>query len=99
MFPIDLDLVAVNVNTVVKYDLESIEECDDGIVCCVEVRSKEQLAELMAEDYITIRSVFMDNEHKDSFKEFNSYTSSPTAFAMDDEDNDLNKVLEILLKS
>lgn len=99
MFPIDLDLVAVNVNTVVKHDLETIEEVYDGIECCVEVRNKEQLAELMADDHITIYAVFLDNKHKDSFKEFNSYVSSPTAFAMDDEDNDLDKVLEIILKS
>ena len=99
MFPIDLDLVAVNVNTVVKHDLETIEEIYDGIECCVEVRNKEQLAELMADDYITIQSVFIDNDHKDSFKEFNTYVSSPTAFAMDEEDNDLDKVLEIILKA
>lgn len=41
----------------------------------------------------------MDNKYKDSFSEFISFRPAPHAFGMDNEDNDMDKVLEIILKT
>ena len=99
MFPFDLEVVAVNENAVFQYGMEVADRKDDGVIGLIEVCSKEQLAELVADKDIKVRIVFMDNKYKDSFSEFISFRPAPHAFGMDNEDNDMDKILEIILKT
>ncbi|WP_373757749.1 hypothetical protein [Jeotgalibaca porci] len=99
MIKFEIDAVVVNVITLLEHDLEQIDETEDGLVCCGHVESLEQLVALMADDYVEIKAVYVANKYKDKFQEFKSWASSDDGFYMDDEDNDINKVLEIILKT
>lgn len=100
MFPVDLEVLAVNEDAVFQYGMEVADWNDDGVIGIIEVRSKEQLVELVADKDIKVLIVFfMDNKYKDSFSEFISFRPAPHAFGMDNEDNDMDKVLEIILKT
>ena len=99
MFPVDLEVIAVNEDAVFQYGMEVADRNDDGVIGLIEVGTKEQLVKLVADKDIKVLIVFMDNKYKDSFSEFISFRPAPHAFGMDNEDNDMDKVLEIILKT
>lgn len=99
MIKFEIDAVVVNVNTLLEYGLEQVDETEDGLVCCGYVESLGALVQLMADDYVEIKAVYVANKYKDKFQEFKSWASSDDGFCMDDEDNDINKVLEVILKT
>lgn len=99
MIYFEIDAVVVNENTLDRHGLDQVDETEDGLVCCGYVQSRGQLEALMADEYVTILAVYVTSEYKDLFSGMTMRVSSEDGYGMDNEDNDMDKILEIILKT
>lgn len=97
MINVELDLVAANEAALDNYDfVEYLDEDDDGVICFADIHNANELDMLINDDAIEIRIVYINNEYKHLFVDFETNPSADCGFAVELDDSNMDSIMAIV---